>query len=803
MKENKLGPIANTLCAVVCIVIFFFLVDLAEERLSGNAVVLNILLTISMIMLLIGHLTMQINGLVYKISIVTVYSLLAVLTIVVNFSNRQMFPYMMLTLMGINLFRNRKMLVSLFASYFLIVILSITVFGFISEEYENVFSILDIVVNVIILFSEFMALNISMDIYRTRKRNDRESTQTVNELIKVVGAKREDAIRANRSKSDFLANMSHEIRTPINAVLGFNEMILRESRDEVITEYAKDIRSSGTSLLNLVNEILDFSKIEAGKMEIIPVVYDLDNLFNDLINIIGIRAENKGLSLKVKAEPSLPRVLYGDEVRLKQIITNLLTNGVKYTDQGYVSLNMDYRQLDDYQIELIVSVEDTGRGIREEDMGKLFAPFERIEEISNRHVEGTGLGIALTRTLLSMMGSELEVQSTYGYGSIFSFRLRQEVENWEPIGSLDEAIGRARHVVETKHEFFVAPLAKLLVVDDIPVNLKVFTSLLKRTQAEIDSVSSGMEALSRMRKTKYDLIFLDHMMPGMDGIETLERMNSDRFNLNRFETPVIALTANAVSGAREMYIEKGFADYATKPVDGVRLEALLLKYLKPELIVRMDPESEEIGSDPVSAGESELISTLRHLPEINVSLGIETSGGAEIYEDVIKEYFKTTEEYSARIETYCEMGDIENYRIQVHSLKSTSRMAGAMEISELAAELEKAAAEGNSEYIRQKTPVLLHLYRSLGETLAGYFTDNTPREAIDRDTFIEALNAIAEGVEIFDYDLIESVMNELENKQIPDEYADVYDRMKVLVAEVNSDELKLVVERALMRQTES
>ncbi len=796
MKDNKIGIAANTLCATVCIIIFLILVELNEGALSGYAVAINMALTVGLIMLLIGNLTMDINGMIFRVTIVCVYAMLGILTIVVNFSNRNMFPYMMLTLMGINLFRKRKMLVSLYAAYLVEIFASAPFIRLFTNDFVSVYPVRDLVINAIVLTTLFVALNVSLNLYQERARDSLESTQTVNELIKVVGAKREDAIRANRSKSDFLANMSHEIRTPINAVLGFNEMILRESRDAVITEYASDIRSSGTSLLNLVNDILDFSKIEAGKMELIPVVYDMDNLFNDLINIIGIRAEEKGLSFKVKADPSLPRVLFGDEVRIKQIITNLLTNGVKYTDQGSVTLCVDYVQVDDYQIELIVSVEDTGKGIREEDMDKLFAPFERIEEIRNRHVEGTGLGIALTRTLLSMMGSTLEVESTYGYGSTFSFRVRQEVENWDPIGSLDEAITRAKSTVDTAREFFVAPLAKILVVDDIPVNLKVFSSLLKRTQAEITAASSGMEALSLMRKIKYDLIFLDHMMPGIDGIETLERMNADRFNLNRFETPVIALTANAVSGAREMYIEKGFADYATKPVDSARLEAMLIKYLNPELIVRMDGEPDD---EPVSR-ESDLITSLRHLPLLNVNAGIETSGGPEIYEDVLKEFYKTTDEYSARIESCQQAGDLENYRIQVHSLKSTSRMIGAMNLSELAQDLEKASGDGNREYVDRDTPKLLGLYRSLSESLGEIIVDDSPKEEMDKDTFMEALMAISEGLGLFDYDLIESVMDELENAKIPDEYADVYDRMRVLVSEVNSDELKLVIDRALMRQ---
>ena len=793
MRGNKLGNAANVLCGYVVSIIFLVLVSTSGNLTDQSKLVLNIIIMFGLVALFVSTITREMNPHIFPVAIICIYTLMCFFAIIINSSNNMMFPFMMLSLGGISLFKSRRMLVAYYTLEVLVATVSVPALNLFTVRYDNVFNPRDFTINLIILTAEFIAYNVSLNAYLERENIELESANTVQELIKVIGAKREDAIKANRSKSDFLANMSHEIRTPINAVLGFNEMILRETKEPVVTEYAKDIRSSGTSLLSLVNEILDFSKIEAGKMELLPVEYDLDKLFNDLLNIIGLRAQEKGLTLKIQADPSLPRILYGDEVRLKQIISNLLTNGVKYTDKGYVSLIVDYKQIDDYQIELIVKVEDTGKGIRPEDMEKLFTPFERLEEMSNRHVEGTGLGIALTRTFLQMMGSNLEVESIYGYGSTFSFRIRQEVESWDPIGSLDEAIERAKSEIESSKEFFVAPLARVLVVDDIPVNLKVIAALLKRTRIEIDTAGSGMEALTLMRKNKYDMIFMDHMMPEMDGIETLERMNADRFDVNRFETPVIALTANAVSGAREMYVKKGFADYMTKPVDSAHLEAILLKYLKPELIVKVDgSEIDESFEDEYST-ESKNISALRHLPMINVEHGIETSGGAEIYEDVIRDYMMTIDEYSKRIEDYYNAGDIDNFRIQVHALKSTSRMAGADEVSELAKELELAANDGNIEYIKKETPVLLARYRDLKGALTEVFkepgADDTDKPEMDEDTFVDALHAILEGVEIFDYDLIESVMAEIENCRIPDQYKSAYDRMKMLVADVNTDEL--------------
>lgn len=793
MRDSKLGNAANLLCGYVVSVMFLVLINTSEILQPQYRLILNIAVLICLLALFIGAITRDINPYIFKYTIIAIYTAMCVFTLAINLNNNMMFQFMMLSLGGISLFNNRRMLFGYFFLEIVVALVSVPLANWVSSSYTNVFNSRDFIFGVIILLAECVAFNLKLNSYIEREKIENESANTVQELIRVIVAKREDAIKANRSKSDFLANMSHEIRTPINAVLGFNEMILRESKEPVVSEYAKDIRSSGTSLLSLVNEILDFSKIEAGKMEILPVEYDLDKLFNDLINIIGLRAQDKGLELKVHADPSLPRILYGDEVRIKQIISNLLTNGVKYTDKGFVSLIVDYKQVDDYQIDLIVKVEDTGRGIKPEDMEKLFAPFERLEEMHNRHVEGTGLGIALTRTFLEMMGSKLEVESTYGYGSTFSFRLRQEVESWDPIGSLNDAIERAKSEIETTKVFFVAPLAHVLIVDDIPVNLKVIEALLKRTRIEIDTATSGMEALTLMRKKKYDMIFLDHMMPEMDGIETLERMNADRFDVNRFETPVIALTANAVSGAREMYINKGFTDYMTKPVDSAHLEAILLKYLDPELIVKVDASEAMDDAPEIIENESKYITALRHIPVINVSHGIETSGGEEIYEDVVRDYMSTIDEYSQRIEDFFNLGDIHNYRIQVHALKSTSRMVGAEELSELAMELEHACDEPDMNLIKSKTPVLLAHYRELKDQLQEVFADYEQpaddRNVMEEETFIEALYAILEGVELFDYDLIESVMTEIKNSRIPEKFEAPFERIKLLVADVNTDEL--------------
>ena len=318
--------------------------------------------------------------------------------------------------------------------------------------------------------------------------------------------------------------MSHEIRTPINAVLGMDEMILRESREQNIKEYAMDIYTAGQTLLSLINDILDFSKIESGKMEIVPVEYDISSLIHDLANMASQRAAEKKIQLIVEASQDIPSRLYGDDVRLRQILANLLTNAVKYTHEGTIWLRVQSRRKEDAAV-LGFEVEDTGIGIKEEDLPKLSAEFERIEEDRNRNIEGSGLGMSITIQLLALLGSRLAVESTYGKGSKFSFELEQKVMDPQPIGDFS---ARVRQSAENYNYStrFCAPEAKILVVDDNGVNRKVLRNLLKETQIQVTEAGSGAECLALVQEGRYDLIFLDHMMPEMDGVETLHRMRA-------------------------------------------------------------------------------------------------------------------------------------------------------------------------------------------------------------------------------------------------------------------------------------
>ena len=424
---------------------------------------------------------------------------------------------------------------------------------------------------------------------RMLKEND-DKLRKLNDELAEANIRLESASEA---KSSFLANMSHEIRTPINAVLGMDEMILRECKDDQILEYASDIDSAGHQLLSLVNDILDFSKIESGKMELHPVEYELFSVMNDCYNMIFMRAKRKELEFRIKNDPNIPAFLYGDEVRIRQIIMNLLTNAVKYTKDGSVTLELSFSNIDEENINLIISVKDTGIGISEENQKYLFDSFKRLDEKSNRNIEGTGLGLSITKRFTEMMGGQIGVNSVLYEGSEFTVTIPQKVADKNTIGNFDERLNKRNAKGDAakeeksveKREKFTAPKARILVVDDVKMNLNVVRLLLKNTEIQVDLASSGDECLKHTLVKRYDLILMDHMMPIMDGIEALHKLRGQVDGLN-VSTPVVALTANALVGAQEMYLNEGFVAYLSKPVKSSDLEDCLLKYLPENKIVR-------------------------------------------------------------------------------------------------------------------------------------------------------------------------------------------------------------------------
>ena len=618
-----------------------------------------------------------------------------------------------------------------------------------------------------------------------------------NELINAS----ERAIAASEAKSSFLSNMSHEIRTPINAVLGMNEMILRECEDKNVLAYSESIRTAGNTLLGLVNDILDFSKIEAGKMEIIPVDYDLSSVINDLVNMIQTRADDKGLKLILKISTDVPKLLHGDEVRLKQIITNILTNAVKYTEEGSVTFSIGFEKIDNEPDDILlnVSVLDTGIGIKPEDMKKLFSEFDRIDEERNRKVEGTGLGMSITLRLLEMMGSTLEVESVYELGSKFSFRLKQKVVKWEELGDYATAYKASLGTRKKYREKFRAPDAQVLVVDDTAMNLTVFESLLKKTAVKIDTASSGNEGLALSYDKKYDMIFLDHMMPEKDGIETLHELRSRSKDPN-INTPAICLTANAISGAREQYLAAGFDDYLTKPIDSAKLEEMLLQYLPKEKI--QDPGSETISDNNADdidemfdEDEQVLPEFLADISEIDTYAGLTNCGSVEGYISALKTYAGMIYEHAAETEKFWQTGDLQNATIKIHAMKSTSRIIGAVDIGELAQELELAGKAGDSEKVGARIDELLKRCRELGDRLKPLIGDEAEEEddsdkpLIPEDELYEAFALIKEASEAFQFENIDEIVSSLKDYRIPDAEKDRVKNIIKAVSEYEYDKL--------------
>lgn len=629
----------------------------------------------------------------------------------------------------------------------------------------------------------------------------------------------EVAREASEAKSAFLSNMSHEIRTPINAVLGLNEMIIRESEDPQIVEYANSVKSAGNSLLGIVNDILDFSKIEAGKMDILPVEYHLSSTINDLVNLIAVRAEDKHLELKFNIDKTLPTQLIGDEIRIKQCVTNILTNAVKYTEKGSVSLNISYRKDGEDSIYLRFQVIDTGIGIKEEDLEKLYSPFERIEETRNRSIEGTGLGMSIVKKLLALMGSRLEVKSVYGEGSDFSFEVKQQVASWEELGDFRKRYREYLGNVQKYHESFVAPDAHILVVDDTPINLTVVKGLLKATRIHVDTAESGMETLKLVRKKKYDVIFIDHRMPEMDGIQTLEALKKMKDNLS-IDAPLIALTANAGAGAREEYVAAGFNDYLSKPVNSEALESMLKEYLPKDKVLESNSTYEEnesagkaakynvsefSGDDDQVGNNTGIIDTednsdiygvLYRLQGIDLTEAEKNCGSLETLKEVVKEFLTTIDTKADSIEKFASEKDYRNYTILVHALKSSARLIGATELSQMAAYLEECGNNEDEEQIREKTPQLLELFRSYNEKLSAIVPDTSEDDLpeIEEKELKNAFRDMRELLEAYDFDTADGIMDMLAGYRIPDSYKDKFDEVKKLMSAVDRDALIVLLE---------
>ena len=554
----------------------------------------------------------------------------------------------------------------------------------------------------------------------------REEEQKREYEAKVLKFEKESADSANRAKSDFLAQMSHEIRTPINAVIGMDEMILRETTDPDIRDYARDIKSASKALLSLVNGVLDFSKIESGKMEISPQDYKIEELIDDMVNMIEDRAEKKYLEFHLEIDEKIPRELHGDDMRLEQVITNLLTNAVKYSEQGSVTLKMDCEKIEGDECTLYVEVRDTGIGIREEDMEKLFESFQRLDERKNRNIEGTGLGMAIVQGILEMMGSKIEVKSDYGKGSVFSFRLKQGVVDPEPIGEYRRHRGEHVEAADTKALRVIH--ADVLVVDDNDMNLKVAKGLMKRLNLVPDTVNSGKKAIDIINNKHYDIILMDHMMPVLDGIETLKILREEK--LIDETTTVIALTANAIAGAKEMYINEGFTDYMSKPIIPKQLENTLMQYLPQGSwkVVDLTDEDDKTENDSLAAALEK--------KGFNVKAALTyCMNDEEFFIELLNTFVDSEPEKKELISKYYNEKNWADYSTYVHALKSSAKTIGADKLSKMALYQENASKAKNVPIIISGYDSMMEEYAKVVDMLKSVLRANagTVAETIDDD----------------------------------------------------------------------
>ena len=553
---------------------------------------------------------------------------------------------------------------------------------------------------------------------------------------------------ASKAKTDFLAQMSHEIRTPINTVLGMNEMILRKTSDAEILEYANGIDSSGRILLSLINSILDFSKIEDGRMEIIPVEYDSVTMISNAVDSVSQDAMEKGLDLLVEVDDKLPKKLYGDDVRVSQIIMNLLTNAVKYTKNGKIKLCIRQLEQVDNCSKIYVAVSDTGIGIKEEDLNRLSLSFERLDEVKNHNIEGTGLGISIVTKLLHMMNSELKIDTEYGKGSCFSFVLEQKIIDETPIGDYQSVVNSRTDSVERK-EMIIVPDAKILVVDDNDMNLKVASKLLSLFEIVPELVSSGKAAIEAVKKQSFDIILMDHMMPEMDGVETLHYMKEQ--NLISEETAVVVITANAIAGAREGYLKDGFTDYISKPVELDEVERVLRSYIEPERIHKKEenivlevkkkedlfPSIEGIDWD----------SAYHRMPDKDMLY--------EVIDTFCQAGFSDLEELQNYFEGIFSGEDekaLSNYRIKVHAMKNGAATVGANTLSEEARTLEFAARDGNTDYIKAYQNRFARNYREMVRRIQNALFDGEKvgKTLMEDDILYRNLDLIKTAMEEFD-----------------------------------------------------
>ena len=705
--------------------------------------------------------------------------------------------------------------------------------------------------------------------------------------------------KASHMKSDFLANMSHEIRTPMNAVLGLADLALREEMSTAAREYIHQIKASSKNLLVIINDILDFSKIESGKMEIHEIEYEPLSLINDLTSIVNSRIGSKEIEFTMDISPDLPKSLYGDSVRIHQIILNLLTNAVKFNNHGEVHFKIDFELKDEDTAIMKAKISDTGIGIKKDDIPKLFNSFQQVDSKRNRNIEGTGLGLAISRQLLTLMGGTISVESEYEKGTTFSFEVPQKIVDATPIvPKLDKSVKTAvlvgneyvkrqlgidlkwlgaeyidlsennsnkdmkiDYLIVEKTFFtntirnflsknpdiqclvladydridaidipnvrviskpvyslslynamgiqeinfegsisegdsftFVAPDAHILIVDDNSVNLTVAKGLLEPLNMNIDTAASAAEAIEKIHYIKYDLIFMDHMMPEVDGVEATHIIR--RLVPSYNDVPIIALTANAIGGAKEMFLREGMNDFIAKPIDVKDTVSKLRKWLPKEKILSVDKiDVSNISAQDMAGSESS--SNTVDINGLNTKEAISRLGSEKLFWSVLKEYYSAIDKKYATILEHKDAERWRDYTIEVHALKSTSRQIGAEHIADVAAEMEKAGNEENIALINEKTVPMLEEYLQLKEILKPYFDDGSENEErfAQFEETVDMLEKMQVALDAFDTLQIDEVMEEMSKFKYTEESVDFFEQLKKAAEESNIDDCLSIVDK--------